>query len=139
MHVPVGDRRVAVTVAEPVFYDPSGARVTRTIGASALPERRLVASTVDLPAARAVGEARLTICPDIRKFSVRTSQPLAPPLRAKGGALWLGPDEYLMFRDETPRVQADSVVDVFKKDGGVPAGGTEGGVVFERVLRSRSG
>jgi heterotetrameric sarcosine oxidase gamma subunit len=52
--------------------------------------------------------------PERRKFSVRTKEPLAPPLRAAklgpdGTALWLGPDEYFVLGDEAPA--ADSVID----------------------------
>ena len=115
LRVPMPDGLVEVTVADPVFYDPAGARMAQAIAATGRLERGLAASSVHLPPARAVGDARLTRVPDRGKFVVRTGRRLAPPLRAKGDALWLGPDEYLVFGNEPPRVQADSIVDVSRR------------------------
>ena len=51
-----------------------------------------------------------------RRYAIRTSAPLAAPLRAadRDGytALWLGPDEFLLFSAEKPYIPADSIVDV---------------------------
>lgn len=50
------------------------------------------------------------------KYSIRTEQPIASPLRAatRDGsiALWLGPDEYLILGDAPPPIPAHSIVDV---------------------------
>ena len=97
-YVSMTDRRTEVTIVDPVFYDPAGARMTYAITPSGRSEHVLVAKTMDLPPARMVGDARLTNVPDTGKFSVRTSTPLAPPLRVNGNALWLGPDDVPCFR-----------------------------------------
>jgi len=58
----------------------------------------------------------LMLLPVTGKFNVRTEQPIAPTLRAatRDGytALWLGPDEFLVFSTNLPNVAANSIVDV---------------------------
>jgi heterotetrameric sarcosine oxidase gamma subunit len=58
----------------------------------------------------------LALTAPLGKFCIRTQQSIASTLRAAAQdgrtALWLGPDEYLVFGDEPPRIDADSIVDV---------------------------
>jgi heterotetrameric sarcosine oxidase gamma subunit len=78
--------------------------------------RGIAAAPFTPPPSRSDTEAALALVPATRRFSVRTSDELASTLRAATHdgftALWLGPDEYLVFSNEPPRINADSIVDV---------------------------
>ncbi len=69
---------------------------------------------------RPVGAAPLS---STSKFAVRTDQPLAPPLKSATTenftALWLGPDEYLLFCKELPTIDALLIVDVSHRTSGI--------------------
>lgn len=102
LEIPLPTGIVEVTVTEPVFYDPAGTRMTQPIA----------------PIQSQTGTRMLTetTSPTTRKFNVRTDHPLAPVLRAVATdtytALWLGPDEYLVFSNEDPPIDANAIVDV---------------------------
>jgi sarcosine oxidase subunit alpha len=115
LQVPLIGRNVEVTVIEPIFYDPSGGRMTR-ITVQIRPRiavRELTEVPVHLPPPLPCPAAELSVLPAITKFNVRTSEPIAPPLRAAvhdgNTTLWVGPDEYLVLGRWFP---ADSIVDV---------------------------
>jgi sarcosine oxidase subunit alpha len=161
LRIPLANGIVAVTVTEPIFYDPRGERMTkpitgspawtRTVASTAgQPAPTLAATSYAPPATPHCTDVNLTLepgcfkskqpgsnhtlfesvihafrlsassdhalAPATGKFSIRTQQPIARALRTatRGShiALWLGPDEYLVFADEPPDIAADSIVDV---------------------------
>ena len=65
----------------------------------------------------------LSLAPDVSRFNIRATDPLAPPLRAvlRGAhhILWLGPDEYLAMGDGPPDIAAESLVDVSHRTVGI--------------------
>jgi sarcosine oxidase subunit alpha len=118
LHVPLSGGVVEVVVTDPIFYDRTGDRMTRPIALSVERPARgaeLSARTFILPA-QSCAEVELAMVPATGKFSVRTREQIAPPVRAatRDGhtVFWLGPDEYLAFSNEPPRITADSIVDV---------------------------
>jgi sarcosine oxidase, subunit alpha len=125
MHVPMPGSIVEVIVVEPTFHDPAGTRMTQTIAApsSISAAQRIGETRVIPPPAPACPAAELTLAPAIGKYSVRTREQLAPTLRAASHdghiALWLGPDEYLLFGNEPPRLEAASIVDVSHRTVGI--------------------
>jgi sarcosine oxidase subunit alpha len=125
LRVPLANRVEDVMVTDPIFYDQTGQRMTAKITGteSRSPLRRLTATMVNLTNAPPCADATLTTIPATGKFNVRTEEQLAPTLRAAmhdgHTALWLGPDEYLVFSDEPPRLTAASVVDVSYRTVGI--------------------
>jgi sarcosine oxidase subunit alpha len=124
-HVPLAGRKVEVMVVDPVLYDRSGERMTRPITPTQQPRTAqcLSENPVMLPPGIPCAAAELTPLPPTGKFSVRTEQQLAPTLRAAAHdgytALWLGPDEYLVFSSEAPPIAANSIVDVSHRTIGI--------------------
>jgi sarcosine oxidase subunit alpha len=190
LRVPLADGIVAVTVTEPIFYNPSGERMTKPITGSlsrtesvagteelmtppiagspartttvastgeqmsqritgspaptgsvtgtgdrmsqsiseppartrtaastaSQPPPTLLATSYAPPVTSHGADVNLALAAATGKFSIRTQQPIAPTLRAATSdshtALWLGPDEYLVFAEEPPDIAAGSIVDV---------------------------
>jgi sarcosine oxidase subunit alpha len=118
LHVFLDGRNLEATVTNTVFYDPAGERMTAAISPNRAERTtdRLTDSAVISMAAVPCAAAELTAPPMSGKFVVRTLQPIAPPLRAARHdgqtVLWLGPDEYLVFGAEPPRIPSNSIVDV---------------------------
>ena len=117
--VPLVGQIAKVTVTEPIFYDPAGARMTGAVAeCPRLPEaaRQITASRFAPPDPAPCVDMTLALAPITGKFNVRTQQPIAPSLRATTSdghhVLWLGPDEYLVTGDAPPPMPAHSIVDV---------------------------
>jgi sarcosine oxidase subunit alpha len=117
--VPLTGGAMEVTIVDPIFYDPTGARMTGSVAhVEPTPQsgRSVVAMPFTLPLAPPCADARLTLVPETGKFSVRTQEQIAPALRAvirdDHVVLWLGPDEYLINGDGLPPITADSIIDV---------------------------
>ncbi len=129
LQVPLAGRCVEVIITDPVFYDRTGERMMRAIADLRLPTApaRLAGDPIALPSALLCAAAELTPLTAAPKFNVRTNQQIAPPLRVAGidggTALWLGPDEYLVFSDEAPRLAATSIVDVSHQTVGIRLSG----------------
>jgi sarcosine oxidase subunit alpha len=125
LRVPLGNQIAEVTVTEPVFYDRAGDRMTQPIAAAGEnTERALTAATFVPPPAPPCAEAELSLVPATTgKLNIRTAQQLAPTLRAAVNknhtALWLGPDEYLVFSNDPPTIAANSIVDVSHRTIGI--------------------
>jgi heterotetrameric sarcosine oxidase gamma subunit len=119
LHVPLTGGAVEVTVVDPIFYDPTGARMTGSVADSErTPQSRrsVVAMPFTPPIVPPCADVALTLVPATGKFSVRTPEQIAPPLgaviRDDHVVLWLGPDEYLVIGDRLPSIMAHSIVDV---------------------------
>ncbi len=117
VEIPMPNGKIAAQVVPPVSYDPKGERLTAPIATP--PPRvsvRLTETPVAVPFTAPCAGVSLSLAPETSRFNIRTSVPLAPPLRAAvHGAhdiFWLGPDEYLAMGDGPPDIVADSIVDV---------------------------
>ena len=112
-------------MSQPITGSP--ARAGTVAAAVGQPALRLVVASYAPPPTPFCDGVNLTLAPTTGKFSIRTRQPIASTLRAATSdghtALWLGPDEYLVFSDDPPRIAADSIVDVSHRTVGLRVNG----------------
>jgi len=137
LRVPLPGGVEDVTVTAPIFHDPTGVRMTGpiTINAGTVNAGRFAqtaaAAPFAPPPAAYCAEAELAIVSATGKFIVRTREHVAPVLRADTGGghtvLWLGPDEYLVFSNESPAIATDSIVEVSHRTVGIRVSGLRAG------------
>ena len=124
MRVSQDGELVEVQVVSPVFYDRGGERMTAAV-TDADPGAPLAGHPPARP--REPGWSDAGAPAERGKYNIRTSAPLAPPLRAveRDGmsVLWLGPDEFLVFASSPPGIAADSIVDVSDRTIGMSVAG----------------
>jgi sarcosine oxidase subunit alpha len=119
LRVPLTGGAVEVTVVHPIFFDPTGGRMTGSVAQSEQTQqsgRAVVAMPFTPPLTPPCADVALALVPATGKFSFRTQEQIAPALgaviRDDHVVLWLGPDEYLVIGDALPPITAHSIVDV---------------------------